>query len=143
MKRILYFLLSLVMAANVNDARAWEYPTSEPGELPGSGIEADPYQISSAQELANFAYRVNNGYTYYQKYVVLKADITLNERLLDEEGNPLTTAKQWRHIGYEERDNSFRGTFDGLNHTVRGVYTDDEAQEEYVGLFYISRHRNV
>ena len=123
------------MAANVNVARAWEYPTSDPGELPGLGTKEDPYRISTAQELANFAYRVNNGYTYYQKYVVLNADITLNEKLLNEDGNPLTTAKQWTHIGYESRKKSFKGTFDGLNHTVRGVYTSGETQSGYVGFF--------
>ncbi|MGM9697931.1 MAG: GLUG motif-containing protein [Prevotella sp.] len=135
MNRIFYLLLSIIMAANVNVARAWEYPTSDPGELPGSGTKEDPYRISTAQELANFAYRVNNGNTYYQKYVVLNADITLNEKLLNEDGNPLITAKQWTHIGFESRNKSFKGIFDGQNHTVCGVYTDDDTQTGYVGFF--------
>ena len=136
MKRILFLLLPIIMAANVNVARAqWEYPTSTPDELPGSGTKEDPYIISTAQELANFAYRVNNGYTYYQKYVVLNADITLNDKLLDENGNAISTAKRWTHIGYESRYKSFKGIFDGQNHTVRGVYTDDDTQTGYVGFF--------
>ena len=132
------------MAANVNVARAWEYPTSVPDGFVGSGIEKDPYQIRNAQDLANLSWLMNNDHTeYWRKYWILTNDIVLNENVYTEGGAPSKTAKQWVPIGkYVAAISrvSFRGWFDGRGHTIRGVYIDDsEGKEKYLGLFgYVS-----
>ncbi|MGM9697929.1 MAG: hypothetical protein ACI3Y0_04730 [Prevotella sp.] len=135
MNRIFYLLLSIIMAANVNVARAWEYPTSDPGELPGSGTEEDPYRISSAQDFANLTYRVNNGYNnyYFGKYIVLTNDIVFNENLLSADGTPSPNAKVMKPIGVKGFPQRwFRGNINGNGHTISGVYIRSDADN--VGL---------
>ena len=45
----------------------------------GSGTEADPYIIRTAEQLAFFAQSVNAGNSYEGQYIKLKADIELND----------------------------------------------------------------
>ena len=139
MKRILYFLLTFIMAANIYEVRAWEYPETLPDLLPGSGTEEDPYRVSNAQELANMAYYVNERFDSYEgKYIVLTNDIVLNENLIASNGYPVSGAKQWKPIGYPvsvTANNEFKGTFDGQGHTIRGMYIDDDDIPYAVGLF--------
>ena len=44
----------------------WSYPSSAPQNpfAGGSGTESSPYQIATAQQLANMAYLVNNSTNY-------------------------------------------------------------------------------
>ena len=70
----------------------------------GSGTEADPFLISSADQLKAFRDSVNAGTTYSDKYIQLTTDINLNN-------------KEWLPIGEKEGD-KFSGTFDGQNHKI-------------------------
>lgn len=84
----------------------------------GTGTEEDPYQISSAEELAYFAKTVNEGSDYCRKYVKLTADIDLG-------------GKEWTPIG--NSSHSFQGNFDGDGHTVSGMKIS--GSQDLVGLF--------
>ena len=95
--------------------------------------ENNIYQISNAGELYWFMENVNAGNT--SANAVLTADIVVNESL---EGNP----RKWFPIGYWYdcngdgyiEYNRYTGTFDGQNHTISGLYFNNENQN-YVGLF--------
>lgn len=66
----------------------------------GSGTEADPYLISSEADWNYLAGKVNTGYTFSGKYFCQTADISVTTMVGNSESN------------------SFRGTFDGNNHTL-------------------------
>lgn len=70
------------------------------------------YHLSTAEELAGFAYLVNQGYTTFKgKTVKLDGDVDLY-------------GKNWPMIGVTtgSYDKVFEGTFDGQNHTISGIY---------------------
>lgn len=76
------------------------------------------YNISTAEQLAQFAISVNNGSTYSKETVRLNADIDL-------------TGKDWMPIGFFEyatanlmRSAYFAGTFEGNNHVIYGMTID-------------------
>ena len=90
------------------------------------------YQIENANHLYWFAHQVNSGKTKIN--AVLTADIVVNKNVLNADGtlNSGSTLTEWTPIGNDS--NKFKGTFDGQNHTISGLYFDDESIE-YVGLF--------
>ena len=142
MKRILTMILAVMPFVCTLAADQWEYPTSSPKGLKGTGVENDPFQINSAQDLADFAYLVNNNeldpsFTPI-RYVVLNCDIVLNDNLCPN-GVPNTTgAKAWTPIGYwgSPQSTYFTGFFDGQGHTISGLYINDpDGKVEYLGLF--------
>ena len=85
----------------------------------GTGTEAKPYLIETAQQLAYLAQSVNGGTDYSGEYVSLQADLDLS-RL------------PWTPIGTET--NSFRGTFLGNAHTIANLYVNAPSAD-YQGLF--------
>ena len=143
MKRILTMILVMMPFVCTLAADQWEYPTSSPNSLKGTGLKDDPFQINSAQDLANFAYLVNNNeldpsFTPIVRYVVLNCDIVLNDNLCPD-GVPNTTgAKAWTPIGYwgSPQSTYFTGFFDGQGHTISGLYVNDpDGKVDYLGLF--------
>ena len=92
----------------------------------GTGTENNPYQINTAAELAYFAKSVNDGKWYDGEYIILKNNINLNNQ-------------EWTPIG--NHSNSFRGNFDGRNHTVTGMQIRGELDR--VGLFGECTKHNV
>ena len=92
----------------------------------GTGMENDPYQINTAEELAYFAKTVNEGQPYNGLYIVLKNDLDLNNQ-------------EWTPIGNSR--NPFKGNFDGDNHTVTGMKISGAL--DYVGLFGECTRYNV
>ena len=129
---------SVIQAADM-----WEYPTSKPSSpyAGGSGSKSDPYRISTAQQLANFAYMIHdNGKDYAGNYFILTNDIVLNEGVIKEDGTfneaEASSFKQWTSPGKWRFpfDNEFEGTFDGQNHAVIGLYQDQTAMLQ-LGLF--------
>lgn len=112
----------------------WSYPTATPAlTWTGEGTLNNPYVITTSQQLADFAYMVNNGTTYSGNYITLGADIDLNY------GYTVTDASasysQWKPIGGASK--AFEGNFDGDNHTVKGLYINSSCS--YAGLFgYVS-----
>ncbi len=84
----------------------------------GNGKMVSPYQISSAEELACFANKVNGG--EYEACAELTADIDLKDI-------------PWHPIG-ENATTSYRGFFNGKNFTVSGLNVSRDASR-YFGLF--------
>ena len=122
MRLALLALAALVWIAVPVSARAetdvWD-GTIASGFAVGTGTENDPYQINTAAELAYFAKSVNDGKWYDGEYIILKNNINLNNQ-------------EWTPIG--NHSNSFRGNFDGGNHTVTGMRISNSSAD-YVGLF--------
>ncbi|MBR1667768.1 MAG: Ig-like domain-containing protein [Bacteroidaceae bacterium] len=81
------------------------------------------FTISTCEELAGLAYLVNNGYsTFSVKTIKLAADLDLGGKI-------------WVPIGSSD-DASFRGSFDGQNHTVANLYISNaNDKQEYFGFF--------
>lgn len=81
--------------------------------------------INTPEELAQFAYNVNNGNTYEGKTIILGEDINLLEH-------------EWTPIG-KEYEYAFAGTFDGNNKTITGIQIGSSSApnktDQYVGLF--------
>lgn len=86
----------------------------------GTGTEADPYQIATAEQLAYVATSVNQGVdTFNGKYIKL----TTNIHLLN---------KEWTPIGSEAY--AFHGIFDGGNNSIYALKITDNSLV-YAGLF--------
>lgn len=94
--------------------------------------EAKSFKISNASQLAGLAQLVNRGETMYGKKITITADIYLNRDWgnYDSWGN-LAPDNQWTPIGSYQH--AFRGTIDGNNHCVYGIYIN--MQENVQGLF--------
>lgn len=87
-----------------------------------ANTSADSYTISTAEELAGVSKLVASGRTFYNQTLTLDADISLD-------------GKAWVPIGLKtDNDTKFRGTFDGADHTVSGLYIDAKTSE-YQALF--------
>ena len=140
-------LLSALPAAAQGEGTAWTYPTAEPTEIcsAGTGAADDPYQVTTAQQLANIAYLVNETEkTFAGKCFILKNDIVLNSGVLTAvAGGTDGSLQQWTPIGRranpDDDVHSFCGSFDGGGHTVSGLYIDNSSKGvdflRYTGLF--------
>ncbi len=96
--------------------------------MSGSGTEADPYQIGTADDLFAFASKVNGGEKGAK--AVLTADIDLQDR-------PWTTMCEtglyWKSYG---TDMGYTGTFDGQGHTIKNLALENSATADATcGLF--------
>lgn len=130
MRLALLALAALVWIAVPVSARAetdvWD-GTIASGFAGGTGTENDPYQISTAAQLAYFAKTVNDGKWYDGEYIILKNNINLND-------------KEWTPIGTDSHP--FRGNFDGGNHTVTRMLISNSSAD-YVGLFGECTRHNI
>ncbi|MBO4383901.1 MAG: dockerin type I repeat-containing protein [Clostridia bacterium] len=95
----------------------------------GSGTQADPYLISTAEQLAYLAYAVSNDYTYSGKYIELTNDIWLNDTTGWTTWDHFTNrpAHSWTPIGCftsNKNKKPFRGSFNGKGHTIYGMFID-------------------
>ena len=113
-KHFLFLLAALFVATGTAkaDATPSGYWTNNSDDTWGSNYaESNEFYISTAAQLAQFAYMVNNSSKQFSgKTVRLIADIDLS-------------AHYWVPIGYKE-SRAFAGTFDAEEHTIRGVYFD-------------------
>ncbi|GBU24735.1 hypothetical protein R83H12_01370 [Fibrobacteria bacterium R8-3-H12] len=91
----------------------------------GDGTEANPYQISTPQELQNL--NECNGESYENNYYVLNNDIDLTEYLADDE-------EGWQPISNSSFGSSFYGKFNGNGHKVSGLWIN-RPDFNWVGLF--------
>ena len=97
--------------------------------LAGTGTEGDPYQIATANDLREFADKVNNQ-NKASAWAILTADIDLSGICSEESGT------SWTPIGTSS-SNPYSGTFNGAGHTISGLYINRSA--DYQGLFgYVS-----
>lgn len=136
-KKLICLLLSLIfcfamvpmtaMAAEAPEG-VWTDYAADSFES-GTGTQADPYVIATAEQLAKLAVDVNSGVanvSHSDEYFVLSDNIDLS-------------AHRWRPIGDGAADRSFhafQGHFDGQNHTITGLYVDESIETEKDGLSY-------
>ena len=105
----------------------WEGTEGEPIPEPqgwsfsGSGTEDDPYQIESAEQLAELA----TSSVLWDRHFVLVRSLSLSG---------LSTSP-WHPIGVH-RGSSFSGSFDGQRHTISGLnVSQDDVAVWDLGLF--------
>ena len=131
------------------DSSTWEYPTQNPTPTwTGEGTEESPYMISTAQQLADLAYLVNNEdistpeSCYAGMYFKLANNIDLNPGFTATSDGFVGdgTPKEWTPIGalnYGERIMApFCAIFDGNGKTISGLYLcDTTSKGDATGLF--------
>lgn len=107
--------------------------------LTGSGSDADPYVIGTAEQLRSMAFFVNNYNAQYgDKYYRQTADIDLGALWTETGGGADATligGRAWTPIGNGTGSLYsifFTGTFDGGGHAISGLYINGG---QYVGLF--------
>ena len=109
MTRLKIFFIFALLFVVAQGAGAWT----------GSGSEADPYQISTADDWNTLCTNVNNGTsTYNGKHFLMTRDISVS-----------------RMVGTRSSEgtfNVFQGTFDGGGNTLTVNYTTDA---EFCGPF--------
>lgn len=109
----------------------------------GSGSADDPYTIETKEQLKYLAHQVQMGEHYENTYFLLTEDIALNSKeCFEYDSNGIVSGintenmpTEWRPIGYH--GDSFRGHFNGGNHTISGLYVNTQStdSEYYTGLF--------
>ncbi|MGN1111791.1 MAG: GLUG motif-containing protein [Acutalibacteraceae bacterium] len=107
--------------------------TTDKYDIDGDGTNDSVYEIGNAGQLYWFAQQVNSGSTSLN--AILTADITVNENVLNDDGDlntELTNPREWTPIG--NNSTGYKGVFDGKSHTVSGLYFNDTTAM-YVGLF--------
>ncbi len=100
------------------DASIWDGTTSN---IDWYSASESSFDISTAEQFAGFSELVNSGISFEEKTVNLLSDVDLN-------------SKEWTPIGYNKAV-TFKGTFNGGNHTVNGVSPVIQAESQAVGLF--------
>jgi len=105
----------------LSDADVWD-GTIATEYAGGSGTAEDPYLISTPEQLALLV--TTSGANTSGKYYKLTADMYLND----------TTNPDWKNNSPKnwcapEKDNFFRGNFDGNGHTVKGLYYNGSKQD--------------
>lgn len=121
-KRITSMFLVLLMVLSLMPATVQASPAFSGS---GSGTEADPYLIATAQELVEFRDEVNASTN--KSTSKLCAKLTAN---IDLEGQEWTPIGQYK--SYSENV-TYGGTFDGNGHTISGLSIN--ASTAYQGLF--------
>ena len=95
-------------------------------KLQGTGTEADPYQIATAQDYQTVYDLVAAGYAFKDQYLAQTKDVTL--------------AEGWKPIG-SDSNNRFSGHLDGQNHTLTvpegGLPLLGYVKDAYVGRLNI------
>lgn len=86
--------------------------------LKGEGTQENPYTIGTAEELKAFRDEVNAGENFSGQYVVLTADIVLNNEEFDTIG--------------PTSDLAFAGTFDGCCYEITGLYSTNRGLFGYL-----------
>ena len=130
-------MLLLVMAILMPYGGAWAQTPSRPSI--GNGVD-NPYQISTAAELAWFRDYVNGtigdegeaaGTTHSSASAKLIADIDLSEFCYAKDAAKNTDELSWTPIG--NSGNKYQGTFDGNGKIIRNLYIN--ATSNFAGFF--------
>ena len=102
-----------IFSAVKTSADEWD-GTSATEFASGSGTQASPYIIETAEQFAFFRDQVDAGNSYAGKFVKLNKDIDLAGKLF----NPIGYGYTYNN----DSNTAFMGTFDGDNHTIYGLY---------------------
>ena len=138
-------MLLLVMAILMPYGGAWAQTPSKPSI--GNGVD-NPYQISTAAELAWFRDYVNgkivnegeaDGTTHPSASAELTADIDLVEFCHAADGTKYTEELSWTPIGSYRKE--YRGTFDGNGKTISNLYIN--ATSDNTGFFYYANYGSI
>ena len=86
------------------------------------GTISNPYIIESASDLLEFGAKVNSGWDFSGKSIMLNSDIDLNGTV-------------WEPIGNYEKGYAFCGTFNGNGHIINNLNISEKEKLKYAGLF--------
>ena len=110
--------------------------TTDKYDVDDDGIMDTVYEIGNAGQLYWFADKVNNDYKNFgSANVMITSDVTVNNDLiksLESSPDSASLLRQWSPIG-NSAICQYKGTFDGDDHTISGLYFDNE-DGDYVGL---------
>ena len=123
----LFTMLLLVMAILMPYGGAWAQTPKRPAK--GNGDVENPFQISTAAELAWFRDYVNENYDNVKSSAKLTADIDLSDFCHAADDSKIE--KSWEPIGNSNK--KYQGTFDGNNKTITNLYIN--ASQNNMGLF--------
>lgn len=123
----LFTMLMLVMAILMPYGWAWAQTPKRPAK--GNGDVENPFQISTAAELAWFRDYVNENYDNVKSSAKLTADIDLSDFCHAADDSKIE--KSWEPIGNSNK--KYQGTFDGNNKTITNLYIN--ASQNNMGLF--------
>ncbi len=136
MKKIIFTAIAALMLPVMSQAESvWSGGVDVEWNYDSQGN----YMITTADELAGLAQRVNNGESFAGETFVLTDDINLAD------------FKDWSPIGFcsgldcggtTDKENYFSGTFDGRGHTVSHIYIHYE-QDFDDGFFGWSKAKEV
>ena len=118
-------MLLLVMAILMPYEGAW----AQTKPTRGNGSVDNPYEISTAAELAWFRDYVNNESQYAS--ATLTEDIDLSEFCHAADAATNTEELSWDPIG--NSDNTYQGTFDGNGKTIKNLYINATTND--IGFF--------
>ena len=114
-------------AGNVPDTVWTDYAAAD--FAGGTGTEADPYQIATAEQLAKLSKDVSEGNEYQGMFFKLTENIDLSSH-------------RWIPIGISKweldettTDRWFEGFVDGNNKTIRGLIVDERTDKNAAGFF--------
>ena len=147
LKMVLSAIMIIATMATAQTSEIWK------GEIDTDWYDESKteFTITTAEQLAGLAKLVNEGNSFEEKTITLGANIMLNDTTdwRDWNGGETTMdgdswitlpgtnfpTNEWTAIGGENIDNYFRGTFDGANFIVGGVYINNLHTTLGHGLF--------
>jgi hypothetical protein len=89
--------------------------------LDGDGTPANPFRLSTPEDLAELAEKVNAGSSYFENYFVLMNDIDMTA-YLSPGGAGYNNGAGWMPIG--AGFSFFSGILDGADYTISGLWLD-------------------
>ena len=114
-------------AENVPDSVWTDYAATD--FAGGTGTEADPYQIATAEQLAKISKDVSKGNSYQGMFFKLTENIDLSSH----RWIPIGISK-WELSG-ATTSNWFEGFIDGNNKTISGLIVDERTDKNAAGFF--------
>lgn len=128
----------LLFIATLLPQVGWAQTTSQPQK--GDGSKDNPYEISSAAELAWFRDYVNAGNTSVS--AVLTNDIDLKDFCHAASSDGKLQEVSWLPVG-KSRNCTFQGTFDGKGFTIKNLYVKGTYFSSFLGCVENSTVKNL
>ncbi|MDR1809639.1 MAG: YDG domain-containing protein [Prevotella sp.] len=135
---VFYWVIALFVLAGQVQAQTQIWNGSTDTQWYDDNPANSNFSISTAEQLAGLAELVNNGNDFAGKTINLTANILLNDTANWQSWTTTTTGlNSWTPIGIDINNRPFSGSFNGLGHTVSGIFivTSTTSTGLYVGLF--------